>query len=294
MKKIKQICCLILLPQIFSISFTFPEFIENPDENTLWIEDGKEIEVAEKSGKGVWRESLQIVPRKEGGFSIIYNPEEEEAYATEVWVPLSQEYKYWVVQIDSFSRVNYPSRSFYMGNLYQKKCLTFIMIDNPQPGLMVWPIYNDESKWDSAAGASHRIDNRGLKVDFAFIKMVKIPDYYITIESETMTENNELKIGDKIKFTVIMQKGAEDVSIRLYDNYCMPLMKINDLEVLQLKPEKRKGTADDSIWSATVVINKLSNNLRKSNVQILAKASVLGGGIKIPIWTPFPYLYLKK
>lgn len=273
--------------------------IEHPDDNTLWIEDGVDIvTVGERPpnlGQGIWHGGLAIAPRKEGGFSLV--SETEEKFTKDVKIPYSPKYPYWVVEIDAFNRAGTKYRNFIFGWFYKLPSTWLIMTDNTQPGLFVWKAFNDEDA-PKAQLVDCRTDLYGFKVDFKYVKMVKVPDNYLTIESATMTKNKELRIGDEVKFTAFLKAAAEGVSIRLYDPYYLALMKLNGMDDLPLTPEKREGAPANSVWSASIKVESLTGyteaGLQNAKSRILIKTTVLGGKLNVPIWTPLGYGYAPK
>ena len=65
----KWITAVVLLAMIGMLQ---AKQLKKPDENTLWLEDGKEIESAPRPGRGHWLKSdkLEVKPREDGkGFS---------------------------------------------------------------------------------------------------------------------------------------------------------------------------------------------------------------------------------
>jgi hypothetical protein len=262
------------------------EFIHNPDENTLWIENGKNIAVDEKRAKrDVWGGGLPVKERGKGGFSFVFNTAERKKYSNGIYVPVDPDYPFLVFEILAFKRLQWKHRGFRFGAFQHSKRPCFFMVDNPQSGIIVYNVFGDEKIHKGYRYVRNDMD--GLQVDFKYVKMVKKPDNYIIIESEAIKKNKVLANGDEVKFTVILKEPAEDVSLRFFRAYLMRQLNLNGKDHLQLKPENEDSC---KVWSAKVKIKSLYGN-RLGAGQLLVKAVVLGGGINVPIWTPLmsPY-----
>lgn len=263
------------------------EFIHNPDENTLWIEDGKNIAVnPSRARRDVWGGGLAIKAREGGGFSFIFNPAERKKYANGIYVPVDPAYPYIVFEVMSFKRLKWRHRGFRFGAFAKAKRPCFFMVDNPQSGIMVYKVFGDD-KPPKKGYQFFRNDMDGLRVNFKYVKMVKVPENYIIIESEAITKNKVLTQGDEVKFIVKLKDPAEDVSLRFFRAYLMRQVKLNGKDHLQLKPEDEDSC---KVWSAKVKIKSLSSR-DLGGGKLLVKAVVLGGGINVPIWSPImsPY-----
>ena len=262
------------------------EFIHNPDENTLWVEDGKNIAVDDaRARRDVWGGGLPVKARDGGGFSFIFDTAKRKKYCNGIYVPVDPEYQYIVFEIDSFKRLRWGHRGFRFGSFAKSKRPCLFMVDNPQSGIMVYKVFGDDNL-PKKGYQYFRNDMDGLRVDFKYVKMVKVPENYIIIESDAIKKNKFLSKGDEVKFIVKLKDPAEDVSLRFFKAYMMSQLKLNGKDHLQLKPEDKEC----KIWSAKVKISSIYSKDLGSG-RLLVKAVVLGGGISVPIWTPLMVPY---
>lgn len=275
---------LLFVSLIFAAVST-AEFIRNPDANTLWIENGKNIATTTvNSGPGWNNAELEIASENDSGFSI--RAEDLKKYKSGRYVPVSREYPYLVYEIDGIEHTNN-----YKGyNIWFQGGIPYGAVSNPQKGIFVFNIY-ERSKVAATGNSFLRIDLYGLKLNFKYIKAVKKPDYYIVTESAAFAEKQYFEQGDKVKFTVQMKKPAEDVTLRFFDSYQMLPLMLNNVDKLQLKPLDEEG----GIWSTEVTIDSLNRSRGSSpKGSILIKAVILGGGTGEPVWMYLAYPFGKK
>lgn len=273
---------------ILSLVFFFPfsiyspaKVVYNPDENTLWIEDGKEPEIVEHgkpefwAGKA-WAGKLEF-EEIEGGFKI--KSPSSERYSIGRYFKLSPDYPYLVWEI---SKVIYGEgyRGFGMhfpGNV-------FGFVSHMFPGIFVVnPFLVDKNLQEKLHFC--RIYLYNTELHFKYIKMVKKPDYYIEITGPQLKEKGYVEVGDELYFRVILKEPAEDVSLTFYTYYITQEVKINNSSCLQLKPEDEEG----KIWGGKIKIESIAPPSDKKSSysagEFLIKATILGGKINVPLWT---------
>ena len=122
------------------------------------------------------------------------------------------------------------------------------------------------------------------------MRIVKQPECLIECSSPAFSEKKSFGPGDTVKFKVTLRKPAEDVSLRFNCTYYNQAVSINKQSMLQLKPEDKTG----NVWSAEVKIESLASRGRKQfgPLGLRIRASVLGGEVKVPVWTTIPYSYV--
>ena len=281
-------CALIV---IFADLGALADFVQNSDENTLWIENGGNIAVEEKAGQCIWGGGLPIKAKKGGGFSFVFNPATPKKYANGIYVPVDPAYPYLVFEIEAFKLLK-GHRGLTFGSFQGVKQPSFFMVSNPKPGLVVYNAFGETPPKKGYCFLRNDMD--GLQVDFKYVKMVKLPNNSIIVQSEAMAMNKTLTSGDEIKFTVRLKGAAEDVSLRFFNAYGMGALKLNGRPHLQLKCEGQDGKKDGKTWSGTVKTASFSGFGEKADYpagHILLKATVLGGEIHVPIWTFIRYPY---
>ncbi|MCM8785845.1 MAG: hypothetical protein NC827_08430 [Candidatus Omnitrophica bacterium] len=267
-------------------NFLYSKVVYNPDENTFWIENGKEFEIVEHgkpefwAGKA-WSGNLEIGV-EEDTFKIKSPSNDKNLIGRYFKFNPSYPYLIWEIKKVTYGEgyrgfdMCFPSRVF--------NFVTHIF-----PGIfIVNPFLFDKNLAEKTYYC--RIYLYNTELDFKYIKMVKKPDYYIEITSPQLKEKEYIGIGDELNFKVILKEPAEDVSLTFYDSYITHEVKINNSSSLQLKPEDDK----QNIWTGKIKIEKIDKPLVKKDgkdVEIyepgtfLIKATVLGGKINVPIWT---------
>ena len=254
----------------------FAELKENPDENTLWIEDGKAIETGKGSGN-YWNDNLKFTPLEGGGFSMEATG---KANSTGRYLPMSLEYPYVVFEIAKVEkRPGYVAFSLpvIVGGA-DMSSVGIGMVSQPQTGIFAVNIFENGKL--PRAKPYFRINEHNCTLDFKYIKCVKLPESYIE-----MLPKEPAKIGDKITFKVHLPKPAEDVSLRFFYSYTMPEIRINGEQSLQLKPENPN---DAKVWVGTIDYKTI--DFSKKNDQdikpggMLIKAVVLGSENNTPVW----------
>ena len=128
-----------------------------------------------------------------------------------------------------------------------------------------------------------------VEIGFTAIKMVKKPDNYIVTSSPAFAKKKSFSPGDEVKFTVYLKEPAEDVTLKVIDINYLYDIAVNGKNVLELKPEDK----EQKIWSITLKIDSLKCGSRKIG-RLLTRATVLGGGFKVPLWGAINYPYKEK
>ena len=264
------------------------DIIVNPDANTLWIEDGKNIAAGDGPSSKHWQkaEGIDITSAADGGFTIASHG--DQGTATGRYIAVDPAYPYLVWEISGVT----PGEG-YRGFVFrrgEKGAPAINMVTNIETGIFVLP-----DPVETAGGPYYRLDLRNAGVTFKYIKRVKQPDYMIRLSSPAF-EKGYVAPGDEVTFDVEMKEPAEDVTLSFFDSYTMPQLKINGAQKLQLKPKDKN---DLKLWTATIPISEISGDRLKSGQQfgpgrILIKATILGGGIKVPLWTINPVEFRLK
>ncbi len=232
---------LLFLAVVLAAACSFAEFKVNPDENTLWIEDGL-------NNFDGWREGL-LMKSAEGG---IFTIQPGTGISGGRYVPNHEDYPWLTFEIASLNRTGgYRGLNF-------TNCLA--IVSNPMPG--IYAVKREIKQKSSYL----RLDIHGLILGFKYIKQVKKPDYYI----------DAAKTDKGVEITVYLKDAAEDVSISFYNSYTMPRLTFDNEYKLQLLP---KDESNPVVWSGTI-----KNCTYSTKHDVILKATVLGGKIKVPIW----------
>jgi len=257
--------------------------LEKPDDNTLWMEDGREIELSKGPGFKRWlaipgKKELEIKPKEDGkGFSLF--AKDAAGRKTVTRVHLSPEYPYLTFRITGFDLLQgYRNWTVLMeiGGFGSSQVTT------PQKGIFVYDLYQnipEKEKEKKAAYLHFYLYN--LRLDLEYIKLVKKPDYAVRAECA----DQEIKPGSKVKFTAELAEEAEDVSISLVTAGVPRPVQVNGKVKIQLKPTDKT----QKIWTAEIEIKKLSLKKPCKRHQLFMKMDVLGGDLDEPVWVGLPY-----
>ena len=252
------------------------ELKQNTDENTLWIEDGKEIKTGAGSGD-YWNDAIKFTPLPDGGFSMEASG---KVNSTGRYLPMSQDYPYVVFEITQVEkRPGYTA--FGLPQLLGSNNATvgIGIVSQLQTG--IFAVNTFENGKLGSKTPFFRINLFNCTLNFKYLKCVKVPEAYIE-----MLPKEPLKIGDKITFKVHLEKPAEDVSLRFFFGYTMPEIRINGEQSLQLKPE---NPDDNKTWIGTIDYKSIDFSIKKDNQDIppggmLVKAVILGSERNTPVW----------
>jgi len=269
----------------FLMNPVFSEMKMNPDENTLWREDGIAIisEDSAKASKEYWAASqiqYKEAPDKKG---FIISATDGTKYAGMRYVEYNPEYPYLYWEItDAVLHTGY--HNFGIQFTAAGKNIIVETVSHYQNGVY----YIDISK-----GIPNAVKGTCLVTFYLYnsditlkeIKMIKKPPYLVTISSEESDNRGKLKLGDKVTVKIEVPRSAEDVTLQFFDWYTMPQLKINGETSFQLKPMDKIG----KIWSISMPIDTVEDNKWKKPVfapgHFFFKVLILGGGIKVPVFT---------
>ena len=266
---------------VFSV---FAEIKKNPDANTLWS-----MESASK--KGWYQNTLSrgIRPNPNGGFFIGDDNPVNNGHVARHKVPLSKEYPWLVWDMKEVYTFN--------AGRYQRWSLSIQgmnggigSVTNVEKGLAAVNCF--ENAKPLKPGVKEGILRAyffDVEIGFTAIKMVKKPDNYIVTSSPAFAKKKYFSPGDEVKFTVYLKEPAEDVTLKVIDINYLYDIAVNGQNVLELKPEDK----EQKIWSISLKIKSFKCGSRKIG-SLLTRATVLGGGFKVPLWGAINYPYKEE
>ena len=261
--------------------------LNNPDDNTLWMEDGKEIETTRIPNFKRWcvyaKKELEIKPL-EGSKGFSFFAKDGSGRKTATKVNLSPEYPYLVFRVTGFELQNgYRNWT----TVLDIGSFSSSQVTSPQKGIFAYDLYqNLEEKKAAKKSAFLHFYLYNLKLDFEYIKLVKKPDYVVRAECA----DPEIKPGSKVKFTAELAKEAEDVSITLTTSGQPRPVKINGALKIQLKPTDKT----QKIWTAEIEVRNIGLKKPVKRHQLFMKTDVLGGDLDEPVWVGLPYAVSPK
>ncbi len=260
------------------------EFQSRPDANTLWRENGKTIAVAPNQIEQAWDSGNLKIEAAPGDTGFTVTALDPKKYATTRYVPFDPDYPWFVYEITGVEQQKgYTAYSFFFtgttGNSFgqtaaaSKGTFAVRLFDNKTP--------------PQVKQTAFRFNLYGQSVTFAYWQQVKEPANYILAESVAFDRDKKFSSADTVKFTVKLEKPAEDVTLRLFNPYMMKPLTVNQQDKLQLKP----ADADCKIWSVELKINSLTGSMMQKMPFILMKAVILGGELPEPLWGAIYYPY---
>jgi hypothetical protein len=267
------------------------KIIPNPDANTLWIEDGQDVEVGTGSSADHWSGDLGVHSSLDG---FVLSGTDVKKFSTGRYVAVDSAYPWLSFEIGKARNV---------GQVDGYHGFTLSMVGPPHylvnavpaipTGIYAFNVLRDQT---AVTGIRFlRIDLYNTELTFPYLQMVKVPDNFIEVSAPAFAEKKRADQGDEITFTVNLKESAEDVSLTFFDSYTMPQLKLNGETKLQLKP---KGD-EQKVWTTAVKLDSIEGDALKAGEQfepnrIFIKATVLGGAVKVPIWTGNPYQFHVK
>ncbi|MBE6393939.1 MAG: hypothetical protein E7044_07795 [Lentisphaerae bacterium] len=264
------------------------DIIKNPDANTLWKEDNKNVEK-----NWAYAYKGQHTRTSDGkSFSFECNTKGNTGHRDFIRVPVSKDYPWLVFRLNSV-KVN-PGYRTWTVRISALDRFNISQVSVQEPGYFACNVWEGANLKKIPKTAEIFFYNYTLKLTFSDLKMVKKPDNFIVVSSPAFESKKKYSPGDKIRFTVTLKEPAEDVSVRLVYPDLLSAVKLNGMGKLQLKP------TDDTqkVWSAEFEVKTLGPVRRVSEFRrntLMVRATILGGGISEPLWGTINYPFsLKK
>ena len=267
--------------------FVGADIVKNPDANTLWKEDNKNID---KNWRYAYKD--QHVRTCDGkSFSFECNTKGNTGHRDFIRVPVSKDYPWLVFRLNSV-KVNPGYRSWNI-RISDLDKFNVGQTSVQEAGYFACNVWEGANLKKVPTSAEIFFYNYTLKLTFSDLKMVKKPDNFIEVTSPAFAAKKQYTPGDKIRFTVTLKEPAEDVSVRLVFPDLLAAVKLNGMGKLQLKP------IDDTqkVWSAEFEVKNLGpvrgvKEFRRNT--LLVRATILGGAISEPLWGTINYPFKLK
>lgn len=249
-------------------------------ESVLWKEDGSDL----IKGSSGWQEnekSLLIRPAASGKGFTLESPEHDR-HTISIPVPIVKTHPWMIWKVVRFNpEIRY--KGLIMPMIAGLKNTSLAQAGAVEPGIWQTNLGAANELPPQAAKRNMRIDFYGGSVDFEYIKIVEKPDVIIEADSASPA----VGLGDEVVFRVTLSKPAEDVTLRFFHNYCISEVKINNSNTLQLLPVDRDNPL---VWQAKIRIDsatpgRLGKDKQFTVGTLFFKATILGGGIDLPVWT---------
>lgn len=268
----------LILPLLFILALALPaaaKFTLNPDDNTLWIEDGADpIEFGPGTSDKTWQaEALQFLTLEGGGFMM--RKPDDKRYAIGRYLPIDPAYPWFVMEVfDAYPTVGYRG----LGWSFAEGGLGLGLGGQIKKGIYQYRPFC--KKPDFKGRAYFRLDLHGWDVSVKYMKMVKQPDYQLLVGSPGGDLPDTFTLGDTAVFRFAMPEPAEDVTLRLLeDTYWLPNVDLNGEPLIQLYPLDEEMR----VWQATVELK--SGPAKKFDPgALLFRFQVLGGPLTYPVF----------
>ena len=256
--------------------------VDNPDGNTLWMEDGHGIESSKVPDYHRWflhgAKSVMETAAKTNGIGFAFRAPDGESKAV-TRVNVSPDYPFLTFRITGYEYLE-GYRNWTVASELGNFCIS--QVSAPENGIFVFDLYQNLSGQERAGKSAYlSIYLYNLQVDFEYIKLVKKPDYVVRAECSEPV----IRPGSRVKFTAELPDEAEDVSLVLVSSGEPKNIRINDSFRIQLAPVDQEG----KIWSAEVEIKSIGIGKKRKRHSVFMKMDVLGGELDEPVWTGLPY-----
>ncbi len=189
------------------------EIVKNPDSNTLWIENGKNIKSAVKHGDLVWGTGGKIkVTAQDNGFT--FGP----GGALGIYVPVSKQYPWLCAKVKTVERIGNTYHSLGMNpNL---NIGLFSVVSKIPRGTYCINLADSPKLQDKAFSNYMRMDIHSGNITFDYIGMFKEPPCALSFGDAPV------KKGTNAKITIKTAQPAEMVQLKFYKAYTMPAINV--------------------------------------------------------------------
>ena len=208
----KKLFSLLTLTGMFAIAHA--DVIKNPDPNTLWLENGKNIVTSPKNtykDYNWWLNKVKLTPHPQKGFVI------EGSGTIGVYVRSSKEYSWLCLDIASVDKLGKGYHA--LSVLPAAKTQNYGVVSRIPRGTYYFSLANSPEMKDKATSKFMRMDFSGAKIHFNSVSMIKAPPCIPTVEPAAV------KKGDTVTIRCKTTKKAQYVEFKFYQTYTMPNLK---------------------------------------------------------------------
>lgn len=272
------------------LSVVRAELKKNPDENTLWIEDGVNFKTGEGSSGKHWG-GMPGQAAEDGGFTLSHKP--KQGYSTGRYLPYDPAYPWAVWEISSvaYRKPEKQGAHVYKAINFQVpfKQTSLSMVSHIKTGLFTVDI--SRALPEKPKTMYTRIYLYGSDVTFKYLKCVKAPATRIEVTSPQEVDG-KIKQGDTVNVKVHLEKPAAAVTLDFYHAYTMPQLEVDGARTLELKPE---GEAPATTFAGTFVFKDVKRHRLKPKQtgfgvgSFVIRARCTDGGPGMDIWTANPF-----
>ena len=189
------------------------EIVKNPDPNTLWIENGKNIKSAVNHGSLVWGTGGKIkVTALDKGFT--FGP----GGTLGIYIPVSKQYPWFCAKVKSAERIG--DKYHALGFNTNLNVGLYTVVSTIPRGTYCIDLSGSNKLTDKAYLNYMRMDIHSGNITFDYIGMFKEPPCVLSLG------NAPIKKGATVKVTIKTAQPAEMVQLKFYKAYTMPAINV--------------------------------------------------------------------
>ncbi|MBO4513758.1 MAG: heparinase II/III family protein [Victivallales bacterium] len=260
-------------------AFAIGEVISKPDDNTLWLETGRNMQFDANAYSGKWVSSkLKFTEAEEGCF--IVEPKEGKSNSDGICVPFSKEYPYLeyeleVLEANSGAYMLFPSFTN-LGPSYQQQ-------RGIRSGYYVVNVFeNSKLKGSGKAFMNIRVFN--AKVKIKNLRMVKEPKYRFDVLYRKHNFGKPLPMSAVLEMS-FSTKGAA-LPERLRVNYIDTIENVPiDLSGKRFSYLEKGDNNVGELFANPEIVSLGSRNMNGGTVMMLVE------GMDVPVITWLPYAW---
>jgi hypothetical protein len=208
----KKLFTLLTLTGLFAAAHA--EVVKNPDANTLWLENGKNIVTSPKNtykDYNWWLNKVKLTPHQQKGFVI------EGSGTIGVYVRSSKEYSWLCLDIASVDKLGKGYHA--LSVLPAAKTQNYGVVSRIPRGTYYHSLAASPEMKDKASSKFMRMDISSAKIHFNSVSMVKAPPCIPTVEPATVKKCDTVTVRCKLA------KKPQYVELKFYQAYTMPNLK---------------------------------------------------------------------
>ena len=223
-------------------------WVYRPDNNTLWVENGRNSKVGPTTAGDHWNDGgLKVTPGKNGG--IQFSSPDGQHTSVVRSVPFSEKYPYLVCEVTAGQPI--PGYQAFVIGFLDPKAVNLTLVGSVAPGIYTCRPFRAAPD-PGAAGARVQLGLSFNTIQVASLRMVKKPEQFIELDSPAFKKKRRLDPGDPLTFSLRVKEPADDVVVRFYKNdmfYFGPVVTIGGKRYCWLKA---KDGTDRKVWANTI------------------------------------------
>lgn len=226
------------------------EFRVNPDSNTLWVEDGKEVKAGATTGGDHWNnDGVAVTPGENGG--IQFSPRGDKNYSSPRGVQLDAGYPYLVWEVTAVRPILPKAYKEFSVGFLDPKAANLTLVGDARPGIYSCQPFAAAPD-PSRRGSCVCVTSGANEVVISSIRMVKVPAEHLEMSSPSFGTKKRLDHGDSLTFTLTLKEPADEVAVSFYKHdmfYFGHVVTIGGKLYCWLKADDGSGR---KVWASTI------------------------------------------